>query len=491
MFPLVREEGDFLERDRNETGIYFAPEFRPEVWIPYNYRLLLGERAGWRIGEHTPEERLQMIERYSNPEIAKIWELENKYRIWLHVEIAVCEAWNRRGMIPDEDLKEIKEKADFDVKRILEIESEVHHDVIAFLTNVKEYVGPSGRYIHYGLTSSDLGDTTLSLQMVQSADLLLERLERLTEVARTQALRYKDQVMVGRTHGIHGEPITLGFKFAHFHAEMKRNLERLREARRQIAVGALSGAVGTFSNIDPDLEEEVCRALGLEPDPITTQVITRDRHAHFMAVLGIVAGGLERMAQEIRLLQKTEGREVEEPFLKGQKGSSAMPHKRNPVICERICGLARVIQSNVNAAYRDMPLWHERDISHSSTERVIVPDSVIALEYTLVKMTFVLENLHVYPDAMERTLNATRGLIFSQRVLLALIDTGYEREEAYAIVQENSMKVWGDVNLHLRSLLEEDSRVNTRLSAEKLDELFDPSYFLRNLDKVFARLGLG
>lgn len=431
-----------------------------------------------------------MIQRYSNPEISRIWELENKYQIWLDVEIAVCEAYNRRGMIPDEDLKIIKENSAFDPIRIDEIEREVHHDVIAFLTNVKEYTGPSGRYIHYGMTSSDLVDTAQNIQLVQSTDILIRRVDKLIEVVRDLAIKYKNQIMIGRTHGIHGEPTTLGYKFAHFFAEMGRNRERLIEARKQIAVGALSGAVGTFSNIDPELEEEVLNSLGLESDPITTQVINRDRHAHYMSVLGIIAGSLDRMAQEVRLLQKTESREVEEPFMKGQKGSSAMPHKRNPVISERICGLARVIQSNVNTAFRDMALWHERDISHSSAERVILPDSCIALEYILGKMIFVLENIHVYPESMARVMNHTRGLIFSQRVLLALIDTGLEREDAYSIVQEASMKVWADVSLTFRDVLDKDERVSSRLNPDKMNQIFDPSYFVRNIDKVYKRLGL-
>ena len=374
--------------------------------------------------------------------------------------------------------------------RILEIEAEVHHDVIAFLTNVKEHIGPAGRFVHYGLTSSDVGDTALCLQLVRSTDILLERMDRLIAAAKEKALEYKDQMIVGRTHGIHGEPTTLGMKFANFYAEMKRGRDRLVEARRQIAVGKFSGAVGTFSNIDPEMEEEVCRTLDLEPDPITTQVVNRDRHAFLSSVLGVIAGGLDRMAQEIRLLQKSEGREVEEPFARGQKGSSAMPHKRNPVVCERICGLARVVQSNVNTAYRDMPLWHERDISHSSAERVILPDSVIALEYILSKMIFVLEDLHVYPDAMERVLNITRGLVCSQRLMLALVDTGLEREEAYALVQTASMTVWGDPNLTLRKVAGEDAGIKAALSEEKLDEIFDLSYFLRNIQFVYKRLGL-
>ncbi len=425
-----------------------------------------------------------MIDRYSNPEIASIWTLENKYRIWLDVEIAVCDAWNRRGIINDTDLAEIREKANFNVARVDEIESQVHHDVIAFLTCVKEYVGPAGRWIHYGMTSSDLVDTAQSLQLVQATDILLKRVDHLIEIARNLALQHKDRVMIGRTHGIHGEPTTLGFKFAHFYEEMKRNKERLVEARNQIGVGALSGAVGTFSNIDPDIEEEVCKALGLGSDPITTQVVNRDRHAHYLAVLGIIAGSLDRMAQEVRLLQKTETREVEEPFMKGQKGSSAMPHKRNPVICERICGLARVIQSNVNVAYRDMPLWHERDISHSSAERVVLPDSTIGLEYILGKMIFVLENLHIYPEAMERNLHFTRGLIFSSRALLALVEAGLEREEVYAIVQDASMKVWAEKETTLRSLLEADSRVSAKIDSTQMDAIFDDKYFLRNISHI-------
>lgn len=431
-----------------------------------------------------------MIERYSNPEISQIWDLENKYKIWLEVELAVCEAYHERGIIPDEDIKNIREKSAFDVKRIDVIEAEVHHDVIAFLTSVKEHVGPSARFIHFGMTSSDLGDTALCLQLKRSGEILLKRMDELIEVARGLSVKYKDQVMVGRTHGIHGEPTTLGLKFAYFYAELLRDKERLLRAVDEISVGKFSGAVGTFSNIDPDLEELVLKRLGLSPDPVTTQVINRDRHAYFMAVLGVIAGGLDRMAQEIRLLQKTEGREVEEPFAKGQKGSSAMPHKRNPVVCERICGIARVVQSNVQTAYRDMALWHERDISHSSAERIILSDSVIALEYIMGKMIFVLSGLHVYPDAMERVMNVTRGLIFSQRLMLNLVDRGLEREAAYEIVQKASMKVWGDQNLNLRSVIESDPAASAKLSSADLDEIFNVKYFLRNVDKIYKRLKL-
>ncbi len=372
-----------------------------------------------------------MIDRYSNPEIANIWSLENKYQLWLKIEIEVCESWFKRGLISEEEIKEIREKANFDIHRIAEIEEEVQHDVIAFTTNVKEYIGPSGRWIHYGLTSSDIVDTALSLQLKESSEIILKKIDKLIYILKDLSLKYKNQIMIGRTHGIHGEPITLGLKFLHFYSEMLRNRDRLIDARDQISVGKLSGAVGTYSNIDPLIEEEVCNQLGLQPEKIATQVISRDRHAFYISVLGIIAGTLERLAQEIRLLQKTEGREIEEPFAKGQKGSSAMPHKRNPVISERICGLARIIQSNVMVAYRNIPLWHERDISHSSAERIILPDSTIALDYILSKTIYILENLHIYPQNINKVFHTTRGLIFSQKVLLAMVKKGLEREKAY------------------------------------------------------------
>ncbi|HMZ35192.1 MAG TPA: adenylosuccinate lyase [Leptospiraceae bacterium] len=428
-----------------------------------------------------------MIDRYSNPEISRIWELDNKYRIWLDVELAVTRALHKRGQVPDQDWKEIQQKAGFDTAKILEIEEVVQHDVIAFLTNVKDHIGEAGRHLHYGMTSSDLGDTALSLQMVQAADILLKRVDELVDTAKSLAIRHKNQVMIGRTHGIHGEPTTLGLKFALFYEEMKRNRARLLRAREEVAVGKMSGAVGTFSANDPEIEEEVLADLGLKPDPISTQVISRDRHAYFQSVLAVIAGSLDRMAQEVRLLQKTETREVEEPFRAGQKGSSAMPHKRNPVVCERICGLARVIQSNAMAGYRNMPLWHERDISHSSAERVILPDSTIALEYILGKMKFVLDGLHIYPDAMQRDLELTRGLIYSQRLLLALVDSGMQREEAYTLVQSASMKVWATPGLTLRNAVTE---AGARLSDEKMAEVFAPEYFLRNVDFIYRRLGL-
>lgn len=431
-----------------------------------------------------------MIDRYSNPEISYIWSLENKYKIWLKIELEVCEAWYRRGLIPEEDIKQIRQKANFNVQRILEIEQEVQHDVIAFITNVKEYIGSAGRWIHYGLTSSDIGDTALSIQLVQSAEILLNRMDKIIAILRKRALEFKDLIMVGRTHGIHGEPITLGLKFAHFYAEMIRNRERLLIAKEQIAVGKLSGAVGTFSNIEPDLEEEVCTKLGLKPEKIATQVISRDRHAFFVSVLGIIAGTMDRIAQEIRLLQKSEGREIEEPFAKGQKGSSAMPHKRNPVISERICGLARVIQSNVMTALRNMPLWHERDISHSSAERVILPDSTIALEYILDKMYYILENLHVYPENIERVLNITRGLIFSQKVLLALVQKGLDREEAYKMVQNLAMEVWNHQDLHFKKEILKRENFRKFFSEQEIEQIFDLRSFLKNIDLIYQRLEL-
>ncbi|MCW7469191.1 adenylosuccinate lyase [Leptospira kanakyensis] len=432
-----------------------------------------------------------MIDRYSHPEISAIWELENKFKIWTDIEIYACEARANRGEVPKEDLETIKQKAKFNVEEILEIESKVHHDVIAYLTNLNSYIGPAGRHVHFGLTSSDVGDTALCVQMVQAMDLLIQRTETLLQTTKEKAKEYKDLPCIGRSHGIHAEPMTLGLKFALFFAEMTRNLERMKDARAQVAVGKLSGAVGTYSNIDLEIEEYVLTKLGLTVDPIATQVISRDRHAFYMSVLGVVAASLDRMATEIRLLQKTEGREVEEPFAKGQKGSSAMPHKRNPVVCERISGISRVIRSNVNVGLQNVGLWHERDISHSSAERIVLPDSTIALDYILEKMNFVLNGLHVYPDATERTLNVTRGLIFSQKVLLWLIEKGgITREDAYLIVQENAMAVWADQSKNLRDLLKQDPRCSAILKESDLDEIFQIKPYLERIPLIFKRLGI-
>lgn len=431
-----------------------------------------------------------MIERYSNPEIEAIWREENKFHYWLKVEIAVCEAWNRRGLISDQDLQTLRQKGDFQPERIHEIERQVHHDMIAFLTNLRENTGPPGRYVHYGLTSSDVIDTALALQLKDSCKILMERLDGLIQSTCEQAISHKNQVMVGRTHGIHGEPTTLGLKLAYFYAELLRNRERLQRACRDISVGKLSGTVGTYSSITPQIEKEVCEKLELTADPISTQVINRDRHAYLMSVLGVIAGGLERMAQEVRLLQKTEGREVEEPFEIGQKGSSAMPHKRNPVLCERICGLARVVQANVQVAYRNMPLWHERDISHSSAERIILPDSIIALEYILTKMNYVLKNLQVYPDNMQRVFETTRGLLFSQRLLLRLIELGLEREDAYDAVQAACMAVWTNPETTLKAEILKIEQVEQLLDEKELQKIFNMKAYLRYVDYVFKRLGL-
>lgn len=432
-----------------------------------------------------------MIERYSNPEISKIWELENKFNIWKDIEILACEARYKRGEIPESDFLDIKNKATFKVEEILELEATLHHDVIAFLTNMASYIGPASRHVHYGLTSSDIGDTALCIQMVQAIDIIIKRTEELLETTKSKALQYKYLPCIGRSHGIHAEPMTLGLKFALFYSEMTRNLERMKLAREEIRVGKFSGAVGTYSNIEPEIEEYVCNKLDLNIDHITTQVITRDRHAFYMSVIGITASSLDRMATEIRLLQKTEGREVEEPFAKGQKGSSAMPHKRNPIVCERICGLARVIRSNVNVAQQNMQLWHERDISHSSAERVILPDSTIALEYILGKMNFVLSNLHVYPEASERVINATRGLVFSQKAMLALIEKGNKsREKAYEIIQSHAMNVWGNYDTSLKQRLLDDSEVRFTLTVKDVDDIFDVKPYLKNVDLIYKRLEL-
>jgi adenylosuccinate lyase len=432
-----------------------------------------------------------LIDRYSNPEIAKIWTLDNKFEIWKDIEIIACKVRYERGEITESDFIEIQTKAKFNVSEILELEKTLQHDVIAFLTNLGSYIGPASRHVHYGLTSSDIGDTALSVQLVQAIDIIIDRTNKLIKVTKEKAIQYKDTPCIGRSHGIHAEPMTLGLKFALFFSEMNRNLERLHRARKEIAVGKFSGAVGTFSNTDPDVEEYVCKHLGLEVDPITTQVITRDRHAYYISVLGIVASSLDRFATEIRLLQKTEGREVEEPFSKGQKGSSAMPHKRNPVICERICGIARVIRSNVNVAYQDMALWHERDISHSSAERIVLPDSTIALEYILDKMTYVIQNLHVYPQASEKVLGVTRGLFYSQKAMLALIEQGgFSREKAYEKIQYHAMEVWANSNDTLKSRLENDPEISNVLTKEKIDQIFLVDPYLKNVNVIYKRLGL-
>jgi adenylosuccinate lyase len=430
-----------------------------------------------------------MIERYTRPAMGKIWEDENKFRVWLEIEMLACEAQAKLGVIPKKAVKLIREKGNFKVARILEIEQEVKHDVIAFLTNVGEYVGPESRFIHLGMTSSDVLDTALAVQMKQSAELLLKGLEGLKKVLARRAKEFKHTVMVGRTHGVHAEPVTFGLKLALWYAEIVRDIERLKAALKTISVGKISGAVGTYQHLDPAVERYVCKKLDLQPAPISTQVLQRDRHAEFMNTLAICGCSLEKFATEIRHLQKTEVLEAEEFFSKGQKGSSAMPHKRNPIVCERIAGLARVLRSNALAAMENVALWHERDISHSSVERVIIPDSCILLDFILADMTKIIDNLLVYPDHMARNLNATRGLIFSQEVLLALTKKGMKREDAYKMVQEQAMKVWKEEK-EFKTLLLGSEEVMKVLSKKELDELFDPKRSLKNVDYIFEQVGI-
>jgi adenylosuccinate lyase len=427
-----------------------------------------------------------MIPRYSRKEISEIWELENKFRIWLDIEIAVCEIYAARGIIPAEDLTVIKEKADFDLERILEIENEVHHDVIAFLTAVAEKVGPASRHIHYGLTSSDIGDTALSIQMKQAGEILLKGLDELIETLKSNAIKYKNIPCMGRSHGVHAEPTTFGVKMALYHEAFKRNRYRLKQAVDNISFGKLSGAVGTFSNIDPEIEEEVCRKVGLKPDPVSTQVIQRDRHAEFMCAIAITAGTLDQLATEVRHLQRTEVREIEEPFQKGQKGSSAMPHKRNPVLSERVTGLARVIKANVNVALDNITLWHERDISHSSAERVVIPDSTIALDYLLGRMNFIMANLHIYPENMMENIEKTGGLFYSQALLLLLIEKGMTREDAYKIVQDLTMRVWKREG-SLKELALKDPVVASKTGKNEIDDLFNLSRYYKNIDAIYRK----
>ena len=431
-----------------------------------------------------------MIERYTLPEMGEIWTDKYKLKTWLQVEIAVCEAQAELGYIPQEAVDEIKAKADFDPQRVLEIEAEVRHDVIAFLTNVNEYVGDAGRYIHLGLTSSDVLDTGIALQMVVSLNLILERLEELIQAIRYQAQQHRYTVMVGRSHGIHAEPITFGFKLAGWLAEVLRNRDRLVRLRKEIAVGKISGAVGTYANVDPKIEAIACQKLGLEPDCASTQVISRDRHADYVQQLALLAASIERFAVEIRNLQRTDVLEVEEFFSKKQKGSSAMPHKRNPIRSERLTGMARIIRGNAVAALENVALWHERDISHSSVERVILPDSCILTHFMLKEITGLVKNLLVYPENMKRNMNVYGGVIFSQRVLLTLVEKGMNREEAYRVVQGCAHTAWNKIDGDFRQLISEDETVTKILSSAEIDACFDPNHHLKNLDEIYQRLGI-
>ncbi len=430
-----------------------------------------------------------MIPRYSRPEMARLWSQDAKYEAWLKIELAVCEVYAKRGVIPADALGRIKAKARVDAARIDEIEARTRHDVIAFLTNLEESIGADSRYVHIGMTSSDVLDTALALQLQQACEVLLGDLERFRGVLRTLALRHKSTLCVGRSHGVHAEPMVFGLKPALWYAEAGRNIERLNRAKEVVRVGKISGAIGTFAHVDPDVEEEVCRLLGLEPDPISTQVVQRDRHAELCSVLAIVAASLEKVAVEIRSLQRTEILEAEEPFAEGQKGSSSMPHKRNPVGSENVSGLARLVRTNALAALENVALWHERDISHSSVERVILPDSTILVDYMLHRMTGIIDGLQVYPERMKENMERSYGLMFSQRVLLKLAEKGLPRQQAYEIVQRNAMRAWRE-RTDFHALLAADPQVTARLALSDLATCFESAWYLRNVDAIYRRAGL-
>ena len=430
-----------------------------------------------------------MIERYTNPEMGNIWTLQHEFETMLEVEIAACEAMAELGEIPQEAAANIRAKATFDLPRVKEIEKVTNHDVIAFLTNVAEYVGEDSKYIHKGLTSSDVKDTALGIMMKKSADIIIDDLKKLLEVLRRRAVEFKHTPCIGRTHGIHAEPMTFGLKLLLWSAEVERDIERVEHAKKIVAVGKLSGAVGTYSNIDPRIEEITCKKLGITPVRLATQVIQRDRHAEYMTTLAIVASSLEKFATEVRNLQRTDIREAEEYFAPGQKGSSAMPHKRNPITCERISGMARLVRGNAVAALEDITLWHERDISHSSVERVILPDSTINVDYCTKKFTNIIDKLLVYPEAMLADMEKTGGLIYSQRLMLAIVDKGVLREDAYKWVQRNAMKRWLEGE-DFRTNVEKDEDILKHLTKEEIDSCFDYQYFLRHIDRIFARFGL-
>jgi adenylosuccinate lyase len=428
-----------------------------------------------------------LIARYTRPEMGRIWTDENKFRTWLNVEIAASETLADAGIVPAEAARAIREKGNFDVERILQIEAEVKHDVIAFTTNVAQFVGPESRWLHYGLTSNDVVDTAQALMLKQASEILRKDLEALLAVLKKRAFEFKDTPTIGRTHGVHAEPTTFGMKVAVWYAETQRNLARLDLAAEQMRVGKLSGAVGNGAHLDPEHEQQICERLGLNVDSISTQVIQRDRHAFYVATLATIASTLDKIATEIRHLQKTEVREAEEFFSEKQKGSSAMPHKRNPVTCEQISGLARVVRSNAQAAFENVALWHERDISHSSVERVILPDSTILLDYMLAKTTNLIDTMFVYPQRMLRNLESTGGLVFSGQLLLDLVEAGVLREDAYRIVQRNAMKAWKE-ELNFRELIFKDPEITGSVKRETLERAFDLKRPLRNVDKIFRRV---
>ncbi len=428
-----------------------------------------------------------MLERYSRPEMKEIWTENNKYRTWLKVEILAAEAWAELGVVPEDAAREIREKADFNEKRILEIEKETRHDVIAFLTNVAEYVGPAARYLHWGLTSSDMLDTAQAVRMRDSMNIVIDDVKQVIETLKVRAMEHKDTVMIGRSHGIHAEPITFGLKLAIWYDEMKRNLKRLEAARDTIATGKISGAVGTFANVDPRVEAYVCEKLGLKPAPVSNQIVQRDRYAEVFTSLAILASTVEKIATEIRHLQRTEVLEAEEFFRKGQKGSSAMPHKRNPILSENLCGLARQVRCYCVPALENVPLWHERDISHSSVERFICPDGFITTDFMLARLNGLIGKLVVYPENMKKNLNMLKGLIFSQQVLLELTQKGVSREESYRMVQRCAMEVWEGKGTFKERLLA-DTELMKHFSSEEIDRIFDVSYHLKHVDTIFNRV---
>ncbi len=428
-----------------------------------------------------------MIPRYSLPEMTRIWEAENRFKIWLDIELLALEAWSKLGQVPPEVVRTIRGRAKFNKDRIDLLEKELKHDVIAFLTSVAEFVGGEARYLHKGMTSSDVLDTSFAVQLSQASEILLKDIDRLLSVLKLRAHEFKDTMQIGRTHGIHAEPITFGLKLASWYEEMKRNRKRLCEAVEQIAVGKISGAVGTFALVPPEVEAYVCQKLKLKVDPISTQIISRDRHAHFFTTLSLIGATLEKMATEIRHLQRTEVLEVEEFFSEGQKGSSAMPHKKNPVLSENLCGLARLLRGHALTAMENTPLWHERDISHSSAERVIGPDATILLDFMLQRMLRIIESLVVHPDQMQANLEKMRGLFFSQRILLALTEKGVAREDAYKMVQRSAMKVWEE-GVDFLETLKKDSQITRHLSAKELEPLFTIGDYFKHVDAIFNRV---
>lgn len=430
-----------------------------------------------------------MIERYSRKEMADIWSLENQFQAWLEVELAACWAWSKLGKIPEEDVDTLYEKASFDVQRIKEIEKETRHDVVAFTRSVSESLGEEKKWVHYGLTSTDVVDTANGYRLKQANKILRRDLKKMLEVLAEKARKHKYTVMMGRTHGVHAEPTTFGLKCALWYAEMERNLERFEKAASDVEFGKMSGSVGTFANIPPEVEEHVCERLGLQPAPISTQTLQRDRHAHYLSTLALIGSTLEKMAVEVRHLQRSEVREAEEFFRKGQKGSSSMPHKRNPVSSENISGCSRVLRGYMVSAYENIPLWHERDISHSSVERIILPDATILLDYMLNRFSGVIEKLTIFEDNMEQNIYKTYGLTFSQRVLHQLIDKGMSREQAYDTVQPLAMKAWEEKTM-FRKLVEADATVQKNLTDEDIEEAFDLDHHTRNVDRIFKRVGL-